>query len=55
VPETAVGPLASVCTKNGLDDQICSLRRRLIESGWLCRINDGSKYWKNPEKKQEDA
>ncbi len=31
------------------------LRRGLIEAGWLKRLPDGSKYWKNPEKKQEDA
>lgn len=31
------------------------LRRGLIESGWLCRLRDGSKYWRNPDKKQEDA
>ena len=31
------------------------LRRGLIESGWLCRTRDGSKYWRNPEKKREEA
>lgn len=31
------------------------LRRGLIEDGLLLRLPDGSKYWKNPEKKQEDA
>lgn len=31
------------------------LRRSLIESGYLKRLNDGSKYWKNPEKKKETS
>ncbi|WP_186843713.1 DUF2087 domain-containing protein [Acetobacterium tundrae] len=26
------------------------LRRGLIETGFLCRLSDGSKYWKNKEK-----
>lgn len=29
------------------------LRRGLIESGWLFRLRDGSRYWRNPEKEQE--
>ena len=29
------------------------LRRGLIESGWLLRMRDGSRYWRNPEKKRE--
>jgi len=29
------------------------LRRGLIESGWLIRLRDGSRYWRNPEKKEE--
>lgn len=28
------------------------LRRRLIESEWLLRMRDGSRYWRNPEKKE---
>lgn len=30
------------------------LRRGLVETEWLCRTRDGSKYWKNPEKKPEE-
>ncbi len=26
------------------------LRRALVEDGWLCRLRDGSRYWKNPDK-----
>ena len=26
------------------------LRRGLVENGWLKRLTDGSKYWKNKEK-----
>ena len=29
------------------------LRRGLIESGWLMRMKDGSRYWRNPEKADE--
>ncbi len=29
------------------------LRRGMIESGWLLRLRDGSRYWRNPEKKME--
>ena len=29
------------------------LRRGMIESGWLMRMRDGSRYWRNPEKKRE--
>lgn len=29
------------------------LRRSLIEAGYLKRLNDGSRYWKNPEKETE--
>ena len=28
-----------------------TLRRELVEAGWLKRLPNGSKYWKNPEKK----
>ena len=28
------------------------LRRGLVESGWLMRLTNGSRYWKNPEKKE---
>ncbi|PKM40353.1 MAG: transcriptional regulator [Firmicutes bacterium HGW-Firmicutes-9] len=28
------------------------LRRGLIESEWLLRMRDGSRYWRNPEKKE---
>ena len=27
-----------------------TLRRGLVDSGWLMRLTDGSKYWKNKEK-----
>lgn len=27
------------------------LRRGLVESGWLLRMQNGSRYWRNPEKK----
>ncbi|MCE5235442.1 MAG: DUF2087 domain-containing protein [Clostridiaceae bacterium] len=26
------------------------LRRSLVEAGYLNRLNDGSRYWKNPQK-----
>ena len=29
------------------------LRRGMIESGWLMRMRDGSRYWRNPEKNRE--
>ena len=29
------------------------LRRGLIESGWLLRVPNGSRYWRNPEKVEE--
>ena len=29
------------------------LRRGMIESDWLKRMRDGSRYWRNPEKKTE--
>lgn len=29
------------------------LRRGMIESQWLLRMRDGSRYWRNPEKKLE--
>lgn len=29
------------------------LRRGMIESGWLKRMRDGSRYWRNPEKTGE--
>ncbi len=29
------------------------LRRGMIESGWLLRVRDGSRYWRNPGKKTE--
>jgi len=28
------------------------LRRGLVETGFLCRLSDGSKYWRNKEKEQ---
>ena len=28
------------------------LRRGLIESGWLMRLKDGSRYWRNPDKRE---
>ena len=31
------------------------LRRGLIESAWLMRFRDGSRYWKNPDKKEGRA
>lgn len=31
-----------------------TLRRGLIDGGWLCRTRDGGRYWKNPDKKGED-
>ncbi len=30
------------------------LRRGLIETGYLKRVPDGSKYWKNKEKQEEN-
>ena len=29
------------------------LRRGLIESEWLLRMRDGSRYWRNPDKKED--
>lgn len=29
------------------------LRRGMIESKWLMRMRDGSRYWRNPEKREE--
>ncbi len=31
------------------------LRRGLIESGWLLRERNGSRYWRNPERNEEPA
>lgn len=31
------------------------LRRELVDTGWLCRKPDGSRYWRNPEKRAEEA
>ena len=31
------------------------LRRGLIESRWLCRTPDGSRYWKNPDREPDEA
>ncbi|NLI54684.1 MAG: DUF2087 domain-containing protein [Clostridiales bacterium] len=31
------------------------LRRGLVESGWLLRLKNGSRYWRNPEKTEDDA
>ncbi|HRX21682.1 MAG TPA: DUF2087 domain-containing protein [Syntrophomonadaceae bacterium] len=28
------------------------LRRGLVDNGWLLRLPDGSKYWKNKEKQE---
>jgi hypothetical protein len=30
------------------------LRRELIESGWLMRTSNGSRYWKNPERREDN-
>ncbi len=30
-----------------------TLRRGLVDSGWLCRLQNGSRYWRNPDKKME--
>ncbi len=30
------------------------LRRSLIESGYLCRTPNGSRYWKNKEKQENE-
>jgi len=32
-----------------------TLRRGLIESGWMLRLPDGSRYWKNKEKQPDDS
>lgn len=32
-----------------------TLRRGLIESGWLLRLPNGSRYWKNKEKQPDDG
>lgn len=34
-------------------DDYFILRRSLIEFGFLCRMRDGSKYWKNKELKED--
>lgn len=31
------------------------LRRAMIESGYLCRTPDGSRYWKNKKKQGSEA
>ena len=31
-------------------DDFFTLRRGLVETGYLCRMKDGSKYWRNPER-----
>ncbi|MDD2402137.1 MAG: DUF2087 domain-containing protein [Clostridia bacterium] len=31
-----------------------TLRRGLVDSGWLMRLMDGSKYWKNKEKRKKE-
>ncbi len=31
------------------------LRRELVERGWMMRLKNGSRYWKNPEKREADA
>lgn len=31
------------------------LRRSLIESGYLCRTPNGSRYWKNKEKQRSET
>lgn len=28
------------------------LRRGLVDTGFLCRLSDGSRYWRNKEKEQ---
>lgn len=30
------------------------LRRGLVDSRWLLRLPNGSRYWRNPEKETED-
>jgi len=30
------------------------LRRGLIDSGWMLREKNGSRYWRNPDKKEEE-
>jgi len=32
-----------------------TLRRGLVESGWLLRLPNGSRYWKNKDKKPAEA
>ncbi len=34
-------------------DDYFILRRLLVELGFLCRMRDGSKYWKNKERKDD--
>ena len=34
-------------------DDLFILRRGMIESEWLFRMRDGSRYWRNPEKNRE--
>lgn len=29
------------------------LRRELVESGWMLRLQDGSRYWRNPDKHED--
>ena len=31
------------------------LRRELVEHGWLVRLKNGSRYWKNPDKQEENT
>lgn len=31
------------------------LRRGLIESGWLMRERNGSRYWRNPDRNEEST
>lgn len=31
------------------------LRREMVEGGWLCRLRDGSRYWRNKEKQPEET
>jgi hypothetical protein len=34
-------------------DDLFILRRGMIESRWLLRVPNGSRYWRNPEKQGE--